>query len=117
MAQSNITLYVDIVSPFAYIAFYILKVRVTSLSIIALFGAFVSAASSDTVNLCSQDQHSPYADHLSTKMKTNRLMQNSPAFKQCEIKYVPIFLGGLMNACGNTPPIAIKSEFDVGRYL
>lgn len=35
--------------------------------------------------------------------------QNSPAFKQCDVKFVPIFLGGLMNACGNTPPIAIKS--------
>ncbi|KAF1929652.1 HCCA isomerase/glutathione S-transferase kappa [Didymella exigua CBS 183.55] len=60
MAQSKITLYVDIVSPFAYIAFYVLK--------------------------------------------------NSPAFKQCDIKYVPILLGGLMNTCGNTPPIAIKNK-------
>ncbi|OSS54401.1 hypothetical protein B5807_01559 [Epicoccum nigrum] len=60
MAQSRITLYVDCVSPFAYLAFYILK--------------------------------------------------HSPAFKQCEIKYVPIFLGGLMNACGNTAPISIKNK-------
>ena len=30
MAQPEITLYVDIVSPFAYIAFYVLKVRTTS---------------------------------------------------------------------------------------
>ncbi|KAJ4334594.1 hypothetical protein N0V87_006739 [Didymella glomerata] len=60
MAQSKITLYVDIVSPFAYIAFYLLK--------------------------------------------------NSPSFKQCDIKYVPIFLGGLMKTCGNTAPIAIKNK-------
>ncbi|KAF9692482.1 hypothetical protein EKO04_009484 [Ascochyta lentis] len=60
MAQPKITFYVDIVSPFAYIAFYVLK--------------------------------------------------NSPAFKQCDIKYVPILLGGLMNTCGNTPPIAIKNK-------
>jgi len=60
MAQPKITLYIDIVSPFAYIAFHVLK--------------------------------------------------NSPAFKQCDVKFVPIFLGGLMNACGNTPPIAIKNK-------
>ncbi|KAJ4380012.1 hypothetical protein N0V86_004319 [Didymella sp. IMI 355093] len=60
MAQSKITLYVDIVSPFAYIAFYVLK--------------------------------------------------NSPAFRKCDIKYVPIFLGGLMKTCGNTAPIAIKNK-------
>ena len=37
-------------------------------------------------------------------------LQNSPSFKQCDIKYVPIFLGGLMKTCGNTAPIAIKSK-------
>ncbi|KAL6709770.1 hypothetical protein ACN47E_001199 [Coniothyrium glycines] len=60
MPQPKITLYVDIVSPFAYIAFYILR--------------------------------------------------NSAVFKQCEITYVPILLGGLMNACGNTPPLRIKNK-------
>ncbi|CAO2648807.1 Nn.00g097560.m01.CDS01 [Neocucurbitaria sp. VM-36] len=60
MAKPKITLYVDIVSPFAYIAFYVLK--------------------------------------------------NSPVFKQCEITYVPIFLGGLMHACGNKTPISIKNK-------
>ncbi|KAF1838715.1 HCCA isomerase/glutathione S-transferase kappa [Decorospora gaudefroyi] len=60
MSQPKITLYVDIVSPFAYIAFYILK--------------------------------------------------NSPVFKQCEITYIPILLGGLMKACGNTAPINIKNK-------
>ncbi|KAH7391945.1 thioredoxin-like protein [Pyrenochaeta sp. MPI-SDFR-AT-0127] len=60
MSKPQITLYVDIVSPFAYIGFYILK--------------------------------------------------NSPVFKNCGITYVPILLGGLMNACGNTPPISIKNK-------
>ncbi|KAJ4370544.1 hypothetical protein N0V83_005065 [Neocucurbitaria cava] len=60
MAKPRITLYVDIVSPFAYIAFHVLK--------------------------------------------------NSPVFKQCEITYVPIFLGGLMHACGNKAPLSIKNK-------
>lgn len=31
-------------------------------------------------------------------------------FQKCDITYVPIFLGGLMKACGNTPPINITSK-------
>ncbi|CAG8090075.1 unnamed protein product [Penicillium salamii] len=58
--SNRITFYVDIVSPFAYIAFHVLR--------------------------------------------------NSPAFAKCEISYVPIFLGGLMQACGNNPPINIKNK-------
>ncbi|KAI9930973.1 hypothetical protein ASPWEDRAFT_34510 [Aspergillus wentii DTO 134E9] len=58
--MAKITLYFDIVSPFAYLAFHVLR--------------------------------------------------KSPVFAQCEISYVPIFLGGLMNACGNTPPIKIKNK-------
>ncbi|KAK3197183.1 hypothetical protein GRF29_1536g926088 [Pseudopithomyces chartarum] len=60
MSKGKITLFVDIVSPFAYIAFHAL--------------------------------------------------QNQAVFKQCEITYVPVFLGGIMNACGNTPPIKIKNK-------
>ncbi|KAJ5090690.1 thioredoxin-like protein [Penicillium argentinense] len=60
MAVPQITLYVDIVSPFAYIAFHVLK--------------------------------------------------NSPTFAKCNINYVPIFLGGLMHECNNTPPINIKNK-------
>ncbi|KAF1998024.1 HCCA isomerase/glutathione S-transferase kappa [Amniculicola lignicola CBS 123094] len=60
MAKPKITLYVDIVSPFAYIAFYAL--------------------------------------------------QNFPVFKQCEITYIPILLGGLMKQCGNTPPLQVKNK-------
>ncbi|KAJ6180503.1 hypothetical protein N7519_010964 [Penicillium mononematosum] len=62
MSGPKITCYIDIVSPFAYIAFHVL--------------------------------------------------QNSPAFAKCEITYVPILLGGLMNACGNSPPINIKNKKD-----
>ncbi|KAJ5273443.1 hypothetical protein N7478_008568 [Penicillium angulare] len=60
MAVPKITLYIDIVSPFAYIAFHILR--------------------------------------------------NSPTFANCNVNYVPIFLGGLMNACNNTPPINVKNK-------
>ncbi|OCL12704.1 thioredoxin-like protein, partial [Glonium stellatum] len=60
MAKPKVTLFVDIVSPFSYLAFYAL--------------------------------------------------QNFPIFKQCEVTYVPILLGGLMKACGNTPPLQIKNK-------
>ncbi|CAI6341751.1 unnamed protein product [Periconia digitata] len=60
MSKPTITLYVDIVSPFAWIAFHVL--------------------------------------------------QNSPVFKGCEVTYIPIFLGGLMHACGNTPPVQVKNK-------
>jgi 2-hydroxychromene-2-carboxylate isomerase len=60
MAQKpKLTLFVDIVSPFAYMAFYVL--------------------------------------------------QRSAAFKQVDITYIPIFLGGVMKACDNRPPISITS--------
>ncbi|KAJ5543232.1 hypothetical protein N7535_005662 [Penicillium sp. DV-2018c] len=62
MPAPKITLYVDIISPFAYIGFHVL--------------------------------------------------QNSPAFSKCDITYIPILLGGLMNACGNSPPINIKNKKD-----
>ncbi|KAG4421777.1 hypothetical protein IFR04_005027 [Cadophora malorum] len=60
MAQPKITLYVDTVSPFGYIAYYILR--------------------------------------------------NDPVFSKCDITYIPMFLGGVMKACGNTPPINIKNK-------
>jgi 2-hydroxychromene-2-carboxylate isomerase len=77
MPNPTITLYVDIISPFAYIAFHVLQasahVRITS----------------------------------STDLTHN--LQNSPAFAKVDITYVPILLGGLMQACNNSPPINIKS--------
>ncbi|GLI78936.1 hypothetical protein PoHVEF18_007258 [Penicillium ochrochloron] len=60
MAPPKITLYFDIVSPFAYIAFHILR--------------------------------------------------NSPTFAKCEVTYVPILLGGLINLCDNKAPISIKNK-------
>ncbi|OJK03848.1 hypothetical protein ASPACDRAFT_75363 [Aspergillus aculeatus ATCC 16872] len=60
MSAPSITLYIDTVSPFGYIAFHVLR--------------------------------------------------NSPIFANCKITYIPIFLGGLMHACGNTPPVEIKNK-------
>lgn len=31
-------------------------------------------------------------------------------FNQCEVNFIPVFLGGIIVACGNTPPIKIKSN-------
>jgi len=60
MAAPKLTYYFDIVSPFAYIAFSVLR--------------------------------------------------NSPTFAKCNITYVPIFLGGLMQKCENRPPLVIKNK-------
>ncbi|KAK1761153.1 glutathione S-transferase kappa 1 [Echria macrotheca] len=60
MARPKILMYVDVVSPFSYEAYYLLR--------------------------------------------------HDPVFKDCEVTYVPIFLGGLMNKCGNTAPIRIKNK-------
>ncbi|KAI0485367.1 HCCA isomerase/glutathione S-transferase kappa [Xylaria cf. heliscus] len=60
MGAPQITLFVDVVSPFAYAAFHIL--------------------------------------------------QNDVAFRDVKKTYVPVFLGGIMNMAGNTPPIRIKNK-------
>ncbi|KAL1965923.1 hypothetical protein VTN77DRAFT_5056 [Rasamsonia byssochlamydoides] len=60
MAVPRLTLYLDIVSPFAYLAYYVTR--------------------------------------------------HSPTFAKCSVTYVPIFLGGLMKACENTPPLKIKNK-------
>ncbi|KAK5009213.1 hypothetical protein LTR16_005486, partial [Cryomyces antarcticus] len=60
MARPKLTLYLDTVSPFAYMAFWVTR--------------------------------------------------HSSVFKGCDTTYVPIFLGGVMKACGNTPPIKIKNK-------
>ncbi|KAK3691703.1 hypothetical protein LTR37_018496 [Vermiconidia calcicola] len=60
MAPPKLTLYLDVISPFAYIAYYVTR--------------------------------------------------NSPVFKKCEVSYVPIFLGGVMKACGNIAPLEIKNK-------
>ncbi|EKD12264.1 uncharacterized protein L3040_000266 [Drepanopeziza brunnea f. sp. 'multigermtubi'] len=58
--RPKLTLYIDTVSPFAYIAYHVLR--------------------------------------------------NDPVFKECEITYIPVFLGGIMKACNNVPPISIKNK-------
>ncbi|KAI4097496.1 MAG: hypothetical protein LQ344_000228 [Seirophora lacunosa] len=58
-SKPKLVLYLDIVSPFAYLAYYVVR--------------------------------------------------HSPVFAHCDVTYVPVFLGGIMKACGNTPPIYIKS--------
>lgn len=60
MTVPSVRLYVDVVSPFAYEAFHILR--------------------------------------------------HDAAFGNVEVQVVPIFLGGLMHACGNTAPIHIKNK-------
>ncbi|KAI4127606.1 MAG: hypothetical protein LQ347_004530 [Umbilicaria vellea] len=60
MAKPQLTYYVDIVSPFAYMAYYVVR--------------------------------------------------TSPVFKECEVNYIPIFLGGVMKATDNRPPNQIKNK-------
>ncbi|CAF9924376.1 hypothetical protein IMSHALPRED_006169 [Imshaugia aleurites] len=68
MANPKLVLYVDVVSPFAYLSFHVLN---TSL-----------------------------------------------VFKECEVTYVPVFLGGIMKATENRPPIEIKNiTKDKGEWL
>ncbi|KAG9232211.1 thioredoxin-like protein [Amylocarpus encephaloides] len=38
------------------------------------------------------------------------ILRCDPIFKDVDITYIPIFLGGVMKACGNTPPIKIKNK-------
>lgn len=85
----KITLYVDIVSPFAYIAYNVLKVSAFKLPMCRHAVADRALTSSSTLSL-----------------------QHDPIFKQCQITYIPIFLGGIMKTAGNTPPIQIKSTCD-----
>jgi len=60
MTRPTITLYLDTVSPFAYVAYYITR--------------------------------------------------NDPVFSNCDVTYVPIFLGGVMKATNNRPPIEVKNK-------
>lgn len=93
MATPKLKLYVDVVSPFAYLAYWILRV--------CLY---------------------PPAYYLWKGQIADSSFQNDPVFSKCEITYVPMFLGGVMKACGNIAPIKIKSVFSTrlstfgGRY-
>jgi len=62
MGGPKIKFYVDIISPFAYLAMHILR--------------------------------------------------TSPVFQPCEITYVPVLLGGILKATGNTPPLYIKNKVE-----
>ena len=57
------------------------------------------------------EPHFEYSVYISNMTLSNmRLSQNSPVFKECEINYVPVFLGGVMKATGNRAPMEIKSQ-------
>ena len=86
MAQKpKLTLFVDIVSPFGYYAFH-------------------------TLQVITRTHHQNWRRRR--RKLTERLIepQKSPIFNQVEITYIPIFLGGVMKACDNRPPINIKSD-------
>ncbi|KAL2127034.1 hypothetical protein VTI74DRAFT_11437 [Chaetomium olivicolor] len=52
-----------------------------------------------------------YVDTLSPfAYEAYYILRNEEVFKACDITYVPIFLGGLIRKCGNTPPIKIKNK-------
>jgi hypothetical protein len=84
MGRPRITLYLDTVSPFGYIAYHILK---------------VSPLITDA--------------HRWERLKrpTNMIptVKNNPVFANCDVTYVPVFLGGIMTMCNNPPPVNIKS--------
>jgi hypothetical protein len=108
MPGPRLTLYVDTVSPFAYEAYYILRVS-------ARHDSSRSSQPSQLNDLCSilSGREDCYFQEVWTLGGSRTLirssLQNDPVFKKCEIVYVPIFLGGVMKACGNTPPIKVKS--------
>jgi len=107
MAGPKLTLYVDTVSPFAYEAYYILRVSSRYVSSVSL---------SSSKGLCLNSIWERRAWKVIWEVPSwNRVLillrkQNDPVFKKCEISYIPIFLGGVMKACGNVPPISIKSK-------
>ena len=37
------------------------------------------------------------------------MKQTSPVFTECDVTYVPVFLGGIMKETGNRPPISVPS--------
>lgn len=77
MARPKLLLFVDVVSPYVYLAFYVIQ---------------VSLAHSRTM--------------LDTILQ---VFQNSLAFKDCDVEYVPVLLGAITKAVGNTSPLLIKS--------
>lgn len=128
MPKPKITLFVDIVSPFAYIGFYALQVGSSLPGHTVIFGSlcffFEDLQHYSPCTSSFQTQQSRFffqwalpsggarqAYELIHRAANSN--QNFPVFKQCEVTYVPIFLGGLFNLCGNTTPLSVKSEYPV----
>ncbi|KAL8968232.1 MAG: hypothetical protein Q9183_002561 [Haloplaca sp. 2 TL-2023] len=106
--KPNLILYVDIVSPFAYLAYYV--IRVSPLSTAENIICIIYLEHSVVVSF----QLSPILpDRLlcpSVLVCSQRDTQHSPVFAQCSVDYVPVFLGGIIKAVGTTPPINIKNK-------
>lgn len=86
ITKPKITLYVDIVSPFAYMAYYILRVSPPP------------GLSPSTLVTSILTHHAP--------------TQHDPIFATCDVKYIPIFLGGLMHKVrppSSPPPPSLPS--------
>lgn len=91
MAPPKITLYVDAVSPFGYVVYHVFRVSLPQLQV-------------------QDDDETTIHMSCPRKSETNYAAKNEPIFKNVDITYVPVFLGGIMKACNNTPPIQIKSK-------
>ena len=50
-----------------------------------------------------------FLEYPKKRRADDRCKQNDPVFSQTKITYIPMFLGGVMKACGNTAPLYIKS--------
>jgi hypothetical protein len=79
MPETKVTLYTDVISPFGYLAWHILNVRL----ILKRF--------------------------MNIRIKATDAYQNSPVFANTNIILVPTFQGGIMQMNDNRPPFTVKS--------
>lgn len=79
MGPPKLTFYFDLVSPFAYLSWYFIRV------------------------IPSREVKIRPEPILINARQTNA------AFRQCEITFVPAWLAGIMRETDNKPPLAIKS--------
>jgi hypothetical protein len=102
MAGPKLTLYVDTVSPFSYEAYYILRVSSGHASSLGLSRTSVRGYVQTHIGseLFETTLRELQLSELNRTLIRFRL-QNDPVFQKCEITYVPIFLGGVMKACGS----------------
>lgn len=110
MPAPKLTLFLDVVSPFAYLAYYITRVHTSYLlhppsspSLLLYLDAGFRKKP-----LCMETPRN-FLCNVLTYFFFSSLEKNAKIFKECEITYVPIFLGGVMKACNNKTPIDIKS--------